>query len=415
MTSRGTSKKHKISFTAVQWRSLIAGFVLMLLSGLVNGWSIFVEPIEADLNLLRQDTSLVFTISLSVSIGGQMLAGALNRRIPSRFLYWLIAAFSLIGFFGTSAAKGIWGIYLFYGVFSGLAIGMIYNLVLTVVAAQFESNTNLVSGILLMGFGVGPLVLGMAAAALLGAVGWRYTFAVLAVVYAVLLVAASVLIPSRKSQDAPAAGDTGGATTRKMLGSRPYQIFFLWCVALGSAVLILIGHSSLIARDIGASFATASLMTGVVSVASGVSRPFFGRVADVYGADVLKNVLTACCALGSVAVFGGYVLGSMPVLAVGYVLAGAANGGNAVYICSFVQEKYGSAHYGMNMAVTNVYMILGSIFGTALAGSIKTQTGAYTLAFVAMMAFSALSILFGLLLGRSQRNKAKKSLDESKR
>jgi OFA family oxalate/formate antiporter-like MFS transporter len=334
-----------------------------------------------------------------------MLSGALNRKMQSRTIYWIIAAISLVGFCGTSAAKGIWGIYLFYGVFSGLAIGMIYNLVLTVVTAQFESNLSLVSGILLMGFGVGPLVLGMAAAALLGAVGWRYTFAVLAVVYASILVAASLLIPSRKNQDEPAAGNTGGVKTGQMLKNRPYQYFFLWCVVLGSAVLILIGHSSLISRDIGASVATASLMTGVVSVASGVSRPFFGRLADTKGSSALKDILAVCCALGSVAVFAGYIGGSMVLLALGYVLTGAANGGNAVYICSFVQERYGNAHYGMNMAVANIYMILGSLFGTALAGTIKTQTGSYTFAFVVMMAFSALSILFGLLLGRAQRSK----------
>lgn len=410
MTWPGTLRKGK-GYTPAQWRCLIAGFALMLLSGLVNGWSIFVEPIEADLHLLRQDTALVFTISLSVSIGGQMLAGALNRRLQSRVIYWLIAVFSLIGFFGTAAARGIWGIYLFYGVFSGLAIGMIYNLVLTGVVAQFESGTNLVSGILLMGFGMGPLVLGMAAAGMLAALGWRPTFAALAVFYALVLVAASFLIPSRKSQDAPATGHTGGATTRQMLQSRPYQLFFLWCVALGAATLIVTGHSSLISRDIGANFATASLMTGLVAIASGLTRPVFGRLADVYGGGALKNLLTACSLLGSGAVLAGYAAGSLPLLALGFALAGAANGGNAVYICDFVQAGYGSAHYGMNMAVTNIYMILGSVLGTALAGAIKTQTGSYTPAFVLMLAFSALSGVFSLLLGRAQ-GKAKPPKEE---
>lgn len=403
MTSNAILKKRN-PYSATQWRVLIAGFSLMLLSGLVNGWSIFVEPIENDLNLLRQDTSLVFTISLSVSIGGQMLAGALNRRLQSRTIYWMIALLSLIGFIGTSLASGIWGIYLFYGVFSGLAIGMIYNLVLTGVVAQFAEGTNFVSGIMLMGFGVGPLVLGMAAAALISAAGWRMTFALLAVFYAALLVIASFLIPSTRSQDIPASGAIAGVSTKKMLCARPYQFFFFWCVMLGSAVLIITGHSSLIARDIGASFAGASFMTGVVSIASGVSRPFFGRLADKRGGDVLKSALTVSALLGSVAVLSGYFLESMAMLSIGYLLMGAANGGNAVYICDFVRSRYGSAHYGMNMAVTNIYMILGSFMGTALAGTIKTRTGEYTIAFIVMLGFSLFSVLFAFLLGRSERS-----------
>lgn len=399
MTSRATSRRNN-AFTAGQWRILLAGFSLMLLSGLVNGWSIFVEAIEGDLHLLRQDTTLVFSISLSVSIGGQMLAGMLNRRVGSSHIYRLIALLSLIGFFGASMAGGIYGIYLFYGVFSGLSIGMIYNLVLSCVASQFATGTGLVTGIFLMGFGVGPLVLGIGAAALLSAVGWRNTFAVLAVFYAALLVLSSFLIPSSKSGDRAGGGESSGLSTRQMLGSRSYQYFFAWCVAIGSAILILLGHASLVARDAGAGVAAASLMTGVVSMASGVTRPVFGYLADRHGGGLLKNALTACCAVGSAALLGGYLLSAMPLLAVGYVLVGAANGGSAVYVCDFVRQRYGSAHYGMNIAVTNIYMILGSLLGTALAGAIKTQTGRYTLAFAVMLAFSALGILFAWLLGR---------------
>ncbi|MEF9865964.1 MAG: hypothetical protein RR814_05930, partial [Oscillospiraceae bacterium] len=74
MTSNAILKTEN-KLTLKQAAAVTAGVILMLLSGLVNGWSIFVEPIEKELHLLRQDTSLIFTISLSVSIGGQILSG----------------------------------------------------------------------------------------------------------------------------------------------------------------------------------------------------------------------------------------------------------------------------------------------------------------------------------------------------
>jgi len=403
MISQGISKKRNI-FTTEQWAALIIGFVLMLLSGLVNGWSIFVEPIEQDLNLRRQETSLVFTISLSVSIGGQMLSGLLARWLKPRYIYWIAALFSATGFWGTSFVKSIGGIYFFYGVFAGLAIGMIYNLVLTGVIALFDTNTSLISGILLMGFGVGPLVLGVGASFLLKLLGWRSTFAILAILYAVLLVAAPFLMaPSSKKKAREKYNVSAGISTLNMLKSRSYQYFFWWCVMIGSATLILVGHSSLISRDIGAGFNTASLMTGIISVSSGVSRIISGYIADRWGSNKLKSVLNFCCVVGGVVVIVSYFFAWLPALGLGYVLMGAANGGNAVYICDFVKENYGDMHYGMNMAVTNVYMILGSTLGTALAGIIKTQNGSYLNAFFVMLVYTVISVIFSGLLDKEKK------------
>jgi len=396
---------NKKSFTKKQLIALISGFVLMLLSGLVNGWSIFVEPIEQDLHLLRQDTALVFTISLSVSIGGQMLAGFLNQKVQSRFIYWLVALFSFIGFLGSSASNGLWGIYICYGVFSGLAIGMIYNLVLTGVSALFSTGTSLVSGILLMGFGIGPLILGMGASLLIERTGWRATFGILAAVYVILLFLASFLIPTRKSTDKTVAESTKDISTAKMLHSHMYWWFFSLCAMMGSASLILIGHSSLIVRDMGISFGAASVMTGVISVSCGISRVFFGRYVDLHGNNALKSILVFCTVLGSIVSLFGYMFNSLPLLCLGYIVTGAANGGSAVYICAFVQERYGTAHYGMNMAFTNIYMIIGSFCGTALAGVIKTKTGSYGMALIIMTVFALLGIICSMQITRCMKNR----------
>lgn len=190
-----------------------------------------------------------------------------------------------------------------------------------------------------------------------------------------------------------------------MMKTRSYQYFFLWCVMIGSATLILIGHSSLISRDIGASFNMASLMIGVISVSSGVSRVILGYIADRWGSNKLKSVLNFACIVGSVVVLASYFFAWLPALVLGYVLMGIANGGNAVYICDFVKENYGDAHYAMNMAVTNVYMILGSTLGTALAGSIKTQNGSYLNAFFVMMVYAVMSVVFSGLLDKEKKKK----------
>lgn len=395
--------KTESKLTLRQAAAVVAGVVLMLLSGLVNGWSIFVEPIEKELHLLRQDTSLIFTISLSVSIGGQLLSGFLSKRVKTRWVYFLAAAFAVVGFVGASKATGLMQIYLYYGVFVGLTIGMLYNLVLTNVIAMFHSNISLISGILLMGFGMGTLVLGSIATALINRFGWRTTFAILAVVYAALLAAASfVILPARKAASG-AAVKAPGVQPTAMLRARSFRYFFGWCIVISSCNLIVIGHSSLISRDIGASFVLASFLTGMASMASGLSRVVFGRFSDKFGIGKLEGILTAGSAAAALVILAGYFLGNVPLLALGYILAGALNGGEAVYICTFVQQRYGMEHYGINMAFTNIYMIFGSVFGTALAGAVKTQTGSYLPAFLLMLLYAALGTVCALLLKRTEK------------
>ncbi|MEG2924727.1 MAG: hypothetical protein RR848_09675, partial [Oscillospiraceae bacterium] len=101
------------------------------------------------------------------------------------------------------------------------------------------------------------------------------------------------------------------------------------------------------------------------------------------------------------------VLNNVPLLALGYLFAGALNGGEAVYICSFVQQRYGMENYGINMAFTNIYMIFGSVFGTALAGAIKTQTGSYLPSFLLMLLYATLGAAFAFLLKRTEKHTEK--------
>lgn len=399
--------KSKTRLTTRQAVALLTGFVLMLLSGLVNGWSIFVEPIEQELMLLRQDTALVFSISLSVSIGGQMLAGLLGKKLGHRIVYWMAALFSLIGFAGAARAGTIGEIYLFYGIFTGLAIGMIYNLVLTGILEQFTTSIHLITGILLMGFGIGPLILGVAATATINLFGWRITFLALGFLYAGLLLLASFVVAgSAKTAPAPGAAPKAatGMAPGAMLKTRTFWLFFLWCIMLGASSLIVVGHSSLIVRDVGMDFTMATFATGIVAVVSGGSRVVFGLLADKKGYNILKTILTFCALAGGVLLLLGYLQNWVPLVLLGYIFAGLTNGGSAVYICAFIQGHYGPAHYGMNMAITNLYMMAGSLIGTALAGSIKTQTGSYWPAFAVMVLYALVGVLASRLLSKAKYN-----------
>ncbi|MFV0504004.1 MAG: MFS transporter [Lachnospirales bacterium] len=395
--------KNNTKFSLLQIRYIILGFLLMLFSGLVNAWSIFAEPIEMDLNIMRKDTSWVFAISMSVSILGQFLSSNLNKVISNKYIYCLIALFSVVGFYGTSVSNNIYSIYIFYGVFAGLTIGMIYNLCMSTLLPFFNDNANFVIGILLMGFGIGPLLLGTPLSYSINYLGWRKSFVILCVLYLLLLLNSAIFLPSYTNNKRYVETYTQvGVTTEKMLKDKYYWIFFLSSITIACTILTLVGHSSLISSDLGLTYKSSTLMTGILAISSGGARPFFGSLADKCNCNVQRNFLSFFSILGSVFLYLGYKFNLLPLMIVAYILIGLANACSAVYVCAFLTHNYGNKYFGVNMAFTNIYMILGSIFA-ATAGAIKQYTGYYTFAIVLMVTSSLITGILNIILNKKNR------------
>ncbi|HBN95897.1 MAG TPA: hypothetical protein DDZ66_06330, partial [Firmicutes bacterium] len=133
------------------WQILLIGFLIMVLAGLIFSWSIFITPIEKDLGFNRKDTSLVFTISLSISILGQIFAGFLKKKTNSFIVFGIPAVLFFLGFTFAARVQTITSLYLSYGLLVGFGIGMVYNAVLAYALDHFTKNLGLASGLLLMG------------------------------------------------------------------------------------------------------------------------------------------------------------------------------------------------------------------------------------------------------------------------
>ncbi|HZK61489.1 MAG TPA: hypothetical protein VFC41_05385, partial [Anaerovoracaceae bacterium] len=103
---------------------LVAGAFIYLSIGLIYAWSIFVKPLEAEFGWNRTETSLTFTISMiSFCIGG-VISGMLLKKKSGRFIIMLSAVLLAVGFLLSSRVETLLGIYISYGVFCGLGVGL---------------------------------------------------------------------------------------------------------------------------------------------------------------------------------------------------------------------------------------------------------------------------------------------------
>ena len=103
------------------------------------------------------------------------------------------------------------GIYLSYGVFCGFGVGLGYNTAISLTVRWFPDKQGLVSGVTLMGFGFGGMLLGTLGAQMITTLGWRPTFLIFAVVFAVIVLICAFLMRWADDHFVRAMAAGGGA------------------------------------------------------------------------------------------------------------------------------------------------------------------------------------------------------------
>ena len=146
--------------------SLFYGGLLLLCTGVIYSWSIFVAPLEIEFGWSRSQTSAVFVLSMAGYNIGSIISGIMICRYSHRITLSISALLLLLGFLGASRLSSLTEIYVFYGLMCGLGTGIAYNTVVSTVLAWFPDDTGTVSGLLLAGYGIssfllGPLINGM--------------------------------------------------------------------------------------------------------------------------------------------------------------------------------------------------------------------------------------------------------------
>ena len=144
----------------LRWLYLALGVGLLLCLGLIYAWSVFRAPLEAEFGWSKAQTSVTFSISMMMFCLGGLASGMLTGRKGPRFTLTACALFLLAGFAMASRIHTLPGIYVSYGGFCGFGVGLGYNATISTIMRWFPDKQGLVSGITLMGFGFGGMLLG---------------------------------------------------------------------------------------------------------------------------------------------------------------------------------------------------------------------------------------------------------------
>jgi MFS family permease len=337
----------------------------MLLMGTVYAYSIFRTEIENIYQVNTLFSGLPYMLSLSFYALAMMATGRYINSKNLRFIVFLGSMMIVFGFFLSSITHSFIIFTLSYGILIGIGVGMVYGIPIYIMQTYFPKRSGLYTGIILLGFGLSPLITAPLGKYLLVAYNLRTTFLVLSLIFLVTQVPLSLFF---KMND-------GSITESRISKSISFVNKNFWIIyglfTITSAIgLMMIGLSYQVGVNyygFDSSFVTISI--SIFALCNGFARPLFGYLIDKY--SIIKPSIASLLSIGLAASIGLFNQGSNFYLFVfTYGLFWLNLGAWLSIMPSMVKKYFDINFYSRIYGMIFTAYGIGAILSTLLSGSI---------------------------------------------
>lgn len=356
-----------------------AALLIQLCLGTVYAFSVFVNPLKAQLGWSLGQVSLAFTICLASFTLFMIIAGRLQDRWGPRLTASVGGVLLGLGLILAGRSSELVHFYFTYGVMAGAGIGFGYVVPISTLVKWFPRQKALMSGIAVFGFGSGPLLFAPIATAMIAAWGVRSTLALTGTLF-FFLVTGGAQFMVWPTQESPETGEQKAQATGEIWKS--WRFWWLWIyffIGAGTG-LMLISQASPILQDLGALTPTAAAgIVGILSLCNGAGRLFWGLVGDRVGYEDSLKVIFAILAITLLLlpVAAGKVL-----LTLGLGLAVLSFGGLFSLMPALTSSFFGINSLGRNYGLVFTAYGSAAVVGPLAIAGVYTLTQGYTGALV---------------------------------
>lgn len=374
-----------------RWVYAIIGVIVLLCAGLVYAWSVMSKPIGANNpDWTAAQLSLTFTLVMALFCIGCLIAGFLSKKVSPKIYLIISGILFIIGFMiasltGDSPAM----LYLGFGIFCGLGSGFAYNAIMSTMSQWFPDKQGMISGIMLMGFGLSAFIVGKLYAFITptdGADTWKMTFRMMGIIVCIILIICGLIFAKPKSDFVPPTAAKKKAvrepasdiTPGQMVRKPSFWMYYIWAIVVSAAGLVLVSQASGIATQVGPNVSDGNIATvvGLISILNGIGRVFFGTLFDKVGHKVTMILDMIIFVVAALILILAIVSGNFAFIVLGFVVGGFAYGGVTPTNSALISDFFGRSNYSMNFSLINTNLIIAS-FASTIAGKLFDSTGSY--------------------------------------
>src|SRR5471030_3251769 len=301
------------SALANPWVQLTIGVICMAsVASLQDGWTLFVNPIDAKYHWGRSAIQVAFTIFVLIETWLVPVEGYLVDRFGPKWVVLGGGILVAIAWVLNSSASSLTVLY-FAAAVGGVGTGAVYGTCVGNALKWFPDRRGLAAGITAAGFGAGSAATVVPIAHMIKSSGYEATFLwfglgqglVVFFLGMALFAPPASLLANVKSALKSAVYN---ATPRQVVSSPIFWVMYLMFVMMAAGGLMATAQLGPIAKDFGLHDSPVSLLgltlpaltfaLTIDRVLNGLTRPFFGWISDRIGRENTMFMAFAIEAIG---------------------------------------------------------------------------------------------------------------------
>ncbi len=358
-----------------RWLIPPAALAVHLSIGQVYAFSVFNEPLTRILGVTEsvpEDWTLttlgwIFSIAIVVLGLTAAFAGRWVERVGPRHTM-VAAAFAWGGGFLVSAlgvwAHSIWLLYLGYGVFGGIGLGLAYISPVKTLIRWFPDRPGMATGMAIMGFGGGAMVGSPLAVNLMEyysspeSVGVAATFTTMGLLYFLLMMFAATIVRVPRNDWQPKGYDVANQTYSKLQTNghvhvneslKTPQFWLVWivlCLNVTAGIGVL-GQASVMSQEmVGISAGAAAGFVGLLSLFNMGGRIIWSSISDYIGRKATYSIFFILGIILYMAVPTIAESGIVWLFVLCYLIIISFYGGGFATVPAYLRDLFGTAHVG---------------------------------------------------------------------
>jgi len=406
------------------WRVTFAGTGINLALGVLYTWSVIKAAIPVDWGWTAAQKSDPYAIAIFVFAIAMIPAGRLQDKIGPRWVATIGGAMVALGcIIAGLAGSSYVGFVIGFGIFGGIGIGFGYAAATPAAVKWFPaSQTGLIAGLVVAGFGLASVYIAPTAMVLLGAYGVSTTMIIFGVAFFIIVVSLAQFLrnppPGYVPVDLKAdSRPTGIAAARppvdmnwhQMIRTSTFWLFWTMYVFGAAAGLMVIGSAASMAKaSLGESAFIAVVVLAVGNaggrILAGVVSDRIGRQWTLFLAFLIQSVMVLVPL---------FFTNNAAVLLIALLLIGACYGANLTLFPSATKDNFGLKSFGLNYGVMFTAWGVGGLILPRIAGMVKDVTGKEDIAFYiasGLMVCGALLVLVNQFKSKAQRSGSEKTV-----
>lgn len=369
----------------------VAAVIVMASLGTLYAWSVFVEPLEAELQTSRSTVSAVFSVAIVAFTVGMLVGPLLYRHLSAVVFILLTGILAGAGLALAAAGGGFWIIACGYGGLFGIANGFGYGIALQFVHNVLPHRRGIMTGVVVASYTAGSALAAPILDRIIGTSGTGAAFLALAAALMVANAVAALL--ARLSQAALHQRTTPAAAPDLPGRRRQFVLLWLSFLLISAIGVMTLGHAAPLAGSLGGSGWQLSLAVMLTTVGNGIGRLAGGWLCELVPP---RSLLAGAPAIIGAALIAVLAAGNVTGVHVGLFVVGIGYGSVAAALPMIIARSYGGAN------VTRVYGRMFTAWGVSgllapfIGGLLFDTTGNYDGALIGAAAMALAAVLLGL-------------------